>query len=126
MVASSLRPCHHCHLKFCFQKGVATHEATCLVTKLYDAASRGDEITVASLLRKGVDCDAIFEMEKGCTENALKVAIKRGYVGVIQILVKAGAFLDMRTTDLRTPRQLLDANIKTRSVIKQCAPRKSW
>ena len=117
-----LHPCRHCDLTYPREKRVATHEATCPVTLLYDAASANEPNTVARLIDEGVNCDALFEREKGCLENALTVATKRGYFDVVELLIKAGVFLDVRTGDLCTPRDLLDANSKMTSLINRCTP----
>jgi hypothetical protein len=50
------------------------------------------------------------------------VATKRGYFDVVELLVEAGVFLDVRTGDLCTPRDLLDANSKMTSLINRCTP----
>jgi ankyrin repeat protein len=117
-----LRPCRHCDLTYPREKRVATHEATCPVTLLYDTASANDPNTVARLIDEGVNCDALFERENGRLENALTVATKRGHFDVVELLIKAGVFLDVRTGDLCTPREMLLANSKMTNLINRCTP----
>jgi hypothetical protein len=119
---SMLRPCRHCDLTYPREKRVATHEATCPVTLLYDAASANDPNAVARLIDEGVNCDALFERENGRLENALTVATKRGYFDVVELLIKAGVFLDVRTGDLCTPREMLLANSKMTNLIIRRTP----
>jgi hypothetical protein len=130
-----LRPCSHCVLSFLSDihgnqtKRVATHQADCPVTLLYNAACANQPEKVMTLIQKHKDlnCDAFFETEKDCLENALTVATKKNYLDVVEILIKAGSFVDVRTGfrgagDLCTPRDLLDANSKTASLIDRCTP----
>jgi len=92
------------------------------VTLLYDAASANDPNAVARLIDEGVNCDALFERENGRLENALTVATKRGYFDVVEHLIKAGVFLDVRTGDLCTPREMLLANSKMTNLIIRRTP----